>query len=179
MTPEEVLKEIENDPESFMIIGPEKGQVLASLIEKHKPKSILEVGTNLGYSSILMASHLPEDGKVTTLELSQKTADKALENIKKAGFEEKINIIVEDARETIPTLVDTYDFLFIDAAKKQYLTYLQLAEDKLSPTAVIVADNVGIFENEVQDYLTYVRERYQSETVQVGEDALEVSLKGV
>src|SRR3990167_9632852 len=150
---EKVLKEIEDSPESFMIIGPEKGQVLASLIKKHNPKSVLEVGTNLGYSSILMAINLPPDGKITTLEIDQKTADKAQENINKTGFEDKIQIIVGDAKETIKNLSGPFDFMFIDAAKKQYLNYLQDAEGKFSPKTVIVADNVGIFANEVSDYL--------------------------
>lgn len=175
MTPDQVLEEIENSKEAFMIIGRKKGKVLGDLVEKHKPKHVLEVGTNLGYSSILMGMHLPEGGKITTLEIDAKVAHIAQENINKAGFSDKINIILGDAKEIIPTLPGTFDFMFIDAAKKQYLTYLKLAEGKLAPNAVIAADNVGIFEDAVKDYLTYVRKNYQSQTVQVGEDALEVS----
>lgn len=178
MQAEQVLTEIENHPDSFMIIGREKGQVLANLVKKHQSKSILEVGTNLGYSSILMAMNLPPDGKITTLEIDLKTANRAEENIRKAELDDKITVIVGNALETIKDLKDTFDFVFIDAAKAKYLTYLQLAEDKLEPQSVIVADNVGIFANAMDDYLQYVKNggRYQSQTVQVGSDAMEISL---
>lgn len=176
MTPNQVLTEIETGQHSFMIIGREKGKVLTDLIEKHKPKSVLEVGTNLGYSSILMAIYLPVDGKITTLEVFPKTVERAESNIVKAGFGNKITVILGDALETIETLQGEFDFVFIDAAKKDYLAYLKLAEGKLAPKTVIVADNIKIFEEDVKDYLAYVRQNYQSETIEVGTDALEISL---
>lgn len=171
----QVLCEIENGPDAFMIIGQEKGKILTDLIDKHKPKSVLEVGTNLGYSSILIAAHLPEDGKVTTLELGEIISRRAIENIKKAGFEDKITVIIGNALDTIKKLTEKFDFVFIDATKKEYLEYFKLIENKFSPKAIIVADNVKIFAEEVCDYLKYVKEKYNSETVVVGDDALEIT----
>lgn len=171
----QVLTEIENGPDSFMILGREKGKVLTDLIDKHRPKSILEVGTNLGYSAILMASHISPDAKITTLEIGEIITQRAKDNIKKAEFEEKIKIIVGDALETIKTLEGKFDFVFLDAAKKEYLAYLKLIEENLPPNAIVVADNVGIFASEVQDYLTYVKQKYKSETIKIGEDAMEIS----
>lgn len=173
-----VLTEIENGPDAFMIIGREKGKILTDLIDKQNPKNILEVGTNLGFSAILMATHLQADGKITTLEMQQKSADRSQENINRAGFQDKIQIVIGKAQDTIPTLSGTFDLCFIDAAKAEYLTYLKLIEDKLSPTAVIVADNVGRFAEDVKDYLDYVKnsEKYKSETVTVGTDAMEITV---
>ncbi len=173
-----VLIDIENGPDSFMIIGREKGKILTDLIVKYQPKNILEIGTNLGYSSILMGMHLPEGGKITTLELHPKSLERANENIKKAGMKNLINMVVGKAQETIKTLPGMYDFLFIDAAKIEYLTYLKLAEGKLSQNAVIVADNVGVFADDVKTYTDYVKNsgKYISETVTVGGDAMEISI---
>ncbi len=175
---EQVLKDIENGPDSFMIIGREKGQILADLIKKHSSKNILEVGTNLGYSSILMSMHLPDGGNITTLEMQQNSADRAQENINKANLTGKIKILVGKAQDTIPALSEKYDFVFIDAAKTEYLDYLTAIEGKLLPGAVIVADNVGVFATEVQNYTTYVKTsgKYQSTTIAVGTDAMEVSI---
>lgn len=175
---DQVLSEIENDPQAFMIIGPQKGKVLTDLIDEHRPVRILEIGTNLGYSAILIATHIPQEGKITTLELQQNSANRSHDNIAKAGLEDKITIIVGDARETIPNLQGPFDFVFIDASKKQYLSYLKLVEERLSPKAVIVADNVGRFKDEVAEYLLYVKKggKYESQSIEVGDDALEVSL---
>ena len=81
--------------------------------------------------------------------------------------------------KVIPKLEDTYDMLFLDAAKDEYYNYLMIAEHKLSPKAIIVADNVGIFKDQVQDFLDYVRmnKNYESENYDFGSDAVEVSYK--
>jgi predicted O-methyltransferase YrrM len=176
MEPHDILESIENSPDSFMIIGPEKGKILTDLIKKYQPKNVLEIGTNLGYSTILMGTVLPTNCKITTLELQPKSAEKAQGNINKAGFQDKIKIIIGDAKQTIQTLDDTFDFVFIDAAKKQYLFYLELVESKLSAEAIIVADNVGRFKEEVKPYLDYVKNKYESKTIEVGDDAVEVSI---
>jgi predicted O-methyltransferase YrrM len=176
-TADNVLTEIENGPDAFMIIGREKGKVLTDLIKKHNAKNILEIGTNLGFSSIFMAMHLSPDGKITTLEMQEKSAARAQASIDQAGLTDKIQIIVGKAQQTIPTLSEKYDFVFIDAAKAEYLDYLKLVEEKLSPSAVIIADNVKIFKEEIQEYLDYVKAKYNSKTIEVGTDAMEISKK--
>jgi len=179
MRAQEILKEIEiqAEKESLPIIGPEKGKVLAEMVRKHKPQRILEIGTLVGYSAILLAENLPESGEIITLEISQPSFEIAKENIKKSGLENKIKIIFGSALQIIPTLDGEFDFVFIDAEKKEYLQYLQAVEPKLSRHAVVVADNVGKFNEKMQDFLDYIRNsgKFKSRTIDFGYDAIEVS----
>lgn len=174
-----VLKEIEKKAShnSWPIIGPEKGKILEWLVTEYKPKRILEVGTFVGYSAILMAQHMPEDGKIISIEINKEASDLAKQNIKKAGFEKNIEVIHEDAMKAIPRLQEKFDLLFLDAIKNEYYNYLLLAENKLNPKAIIVADNVKLFEFEMADYLQYVREgdKFESKNYEFEDDAIEVS----
>ena len=106
-------------------------------------------------------------------------AETARENIKKAKVRPTVDVIVGDAIDVIPTLTGKFDMVFVDADKTEYLAYLRLAEDKLHKGSVIVADNAGIFADEMKDYLDHVRfsGKYSSKYVSVGEDGLEVSVK--
>lgn len=189
MNPEKVLEEIEemagtpptwgkhHPKTSFLpIIGREKGAVLEKLVQENQPKLILEIGTLIGYSAILMGMHLKK-GRIISLEIDLQAADRARKNIEKAGLSAKVEIITGDAQETIPRLKGMFDMVFLDAAKSVYLPCLKLVEGKLSPEAVIVADNVKMFAQEMQDYLEYVRNsgKYKSKTVDFGFDAVEVS----
>jgi len=181
-----ILKEIEKKAASddLPIIGPKKGQVLVSVIKKYQPLRILEVGTNVGYSTILMASSFPETvrqkAKIITIEIDPQTAASARRNIKKANLEKFIEVKVGDAKEVIPKLKGRFNMLFLDAIKEEYLDYLKLAEPLLSQDAVIVADNVGIFKMVMHNFLAYVREsgRYKSKTYDFVTDAVEVSIRG-
>jgi predicted O-methyltransferase YrrM len=174
-----VLRKIEKLSVSapLPIIGPQKGQLLIDVIDTYKPKQVLEVGTLVGYSALLIANSLPEDGKVTCMEINEEVARAAEENITIAGLDKKIEIIIGDAKRTITKLTGKYQMLFVDAAKEEYLDYLKAAEPKLSPGAVIVADNVKIFKDTLADYLKYVRndKKYKSQIYDFGYDAMEVS----
>ena len=189
MTPEDVLQEIEHQAGSppswgihsqtthfLPIIGRKKGAVLEQMVKEQKPQLILEVGTLVGYSAILMAQHLVK-GKIITVEKDPVAAKKAQENISKAGLASVVDIHRGDALDIIPTLDGRFDLVFIDAHKEDYLRYLQLAEPKLNPQAVIIADNVKFFAKEVDDYLQYVRRsgKFTSTTHDFGSDAVEVS----
>lgn len=191
---ENVLKSIEEIGKKQFIpsIGPIKGKIIAEIIKKHKPKCILEIGTLYGYSAILMANLVADDsyGKVVTVEIDKAFADIAKRNIQDAGFQEKIDIIVGNALEVIPRLGYKFDLLFLDAAKDEYLRYLNLAEAKnlIEKGDIVIADNVGVSRNEMLDYLDYVRNSgiYKSETVETMleftddvKDAIEVSIKVV
>jgi predicted O-methyltransferase YrrM len=157
------------------IVGPEKGKVLADAVKKHKPKHILEIGTNVGYSAILMSLNFK--GRITTIEINPEIAKIARDNISKAGLLDRINVVVGPALISIPELEETYDMIFLDAVKEEYYDYVKAAEPKLSDKAVIVADNVGVFEEEMQNFLHYVRRsgKYISSTYDFGYDAVEVS----
>ena len=176
-----VLRGIEKmtEREFLPIIGPDKGQVLVKVIRDSKPKRILEIGTLIGYSAILMAKELPADACLTTIEIHAGEAKLARENIEKAKLLPKIDVIVGDALEIIPKLTGKFDVVFIDAAKEEYYDYLKLIEKKLHKGSVVVADNAGIFADQMKKYLEYVRTsgRYTSEYKSFGEDGVEVSVK--
>ena len=179
--PEEILRENEKmtQKEFLPIVGPRKGQVLAKIIHKTKPKRVLEIGTLIGYSAILMAKELESEAHLITIEIHVDEAKKARENIRRAEIRATIDVIVGDAIKVVPKLKDEFDMVFIDAEKSEYRDYLRLVEDKLHKGSVIVADNAGIFAHEMRDYLDYVRNsgKYSSRYVPVGEDGLEVSVR--
>jgi len=170
--PLDVLKSLEKMAKKEFVpsIGPVKGRIITEIIKKYNPKNILEVGTLYGYSAILMAADMLQgEGKVVTIEIDRSIADISRKNVADAGLSAKINVIVGNALKVIPKRDWKFDFLFLDAAKNEYLTYLKLAEDKaLKKGAVIVADNVEVSKNEMLDYLEYVRSSgiYKSETIE-------------
>ena len=128
--------------ENVPIVEPEVAQLIRTLVTMNKPRNILEVGTAIGYSAILMGESLRGDWHITTLERSPKMIDLALENIKRAGYEDRIKVIEGDARETFPHLSSKYDFIFIDAAKGHYLEFFSYAAELLNPGGIILSDNV-------------------------------------
>ena len=178
---DDVLRKIEAmaENEFLPIVGPRKGKILAEAVRKVKPKRVLEVGTLIGYSAILMGKELSADAQITTIEVHRQEAKEAEKNIARAEIPPKVNIIVGEATKVIPTLADCFDAVFIDAEKTEYYKYLKLMEDKLHTGTVVVADNAGIFADQIQDYLNYVRNsgKYRSTYFQVGDDAVEVSVK--
>ena len=171
-------------------IGPIKGRIITDIIRKYKAKNILEIGTLYGYSAILMAAAvLPSDGKVVTIELDKSIADIARKNIAAAELSDSVDVRAGNALQVISKLDFEFDLLFLDAAKNEYLKYLKLAEKKksLKEGAIIVADNVEVSKNDMQDYLQYVRNSsgiYKSYTIETTleftpdiKDAIEVSIK--
>ena len=170
-------------------IGPIKGKILISIISKYKPKTILEIGTLHGYSAILMGDMLPKDGKLITIEKDTNLFGIAKKNVEDAGLSHIIEVINADGLKGIPLLQkQKFGLMFLDAVKSDYLKYLNLAEKNnlLSDRVVVVADNVLLYENEMQDYLQYVRGsgRYKSQSTETTleftknvKDALEVSVR--
>jgi len=177
----QILKEIEAiaEKEFLPIIGPDRGQVLIKVIRKTRPKRILEIGTFVGYSTIMMAKELDADAYLITIETHAGRAKLARENIEKAEVRPKIDVIIGDAVKVIPNLIGKFDMVFIDAAKEEYFAYLKLVEKKLHKGSVIVADNVGIFADQTKEYLDYMRSsgKYKSKYNSFGEDGVEVSVK--
>ncbi len=186
----QVLRRLEKmaDKQFVPSIGPIKGKIITGIIQKYKPRNILEVGTLYGYSAILMADTLNgANGKVITIEIDKPIADIARKNIADAGLADKIDVIVGNALDVIPRLNSKFDLLFLDAAKNEYLKYLELAQKRnLKEGSIIVADNVEISKSEMQDYLEHVRNSrgYRSKTVETTveftpnvKDAMEVSIK--
>lgn len=186
----QVLRRLEKMAEKQFIpsIGPIKGKIITGIIQKYKPRNILEIGTLYGYSAILMADTLKgADGKVVTIEIDKSIADIARKNIADANLLDKIDVIFGNSLDEIPRLNSKFDLLFLDAAKNEYLKYLELAQkNDLKRGTIVVADNVEISKNEMQDYLEYVRNStiYKSKTIETTveftpnvKDAMEVSIK--
>jgi len=178
---EQVLRRIEGSRRRWYlpIIGREKGTVLADVVRRFKPKRILEVGTLVGYSAILMGREMADDAELITIEIDEDEAESARENIREAGLGASIRVLVGDALELIPTVNGEIDMVFLDAAKHEYLNYLMLVEDRLHTGSVVVADNVGSFHRSMGGYLDYVRNsgKYDSEHKLVGWDGVEISVK--
>ncbi len=177
----EVLKEIETQAEhKFLpIVGPRKGRILAGAVREVKPKHVLEVGTLIGYSAILIGKELGSDAEITTIEIHAEEAKTAEKNVDRAKILPKVKVIVGDAIKVIPTLDDCYDAVFIDAEKTEYYEYLKLMEPNLHGGTIVIADNAGIFACQMRDYLDYVRNsgKYKSRFYRVGDDGVEVSVK--
>jgi predicted O-methyltransferase YrrM len=178
---ESIMRKIEKKArnEFLPIVGPVKGQIIAEEIRKANPKSVLEVGTLIGYSAVLMGKELDSTAQIITIEIHADEVKAAEKNIRNACIAPKVEVIMGDAIQVIPKLKAVFDFVFIDAEKKEYLDYLRLAEDKLHKGTVIVADNTGVFANQMADYLDYVRTsgKYRSRYVAVNVDGLEISVK--
>lgn len=140
----EVCDEIEEfaHQTNVPIIRKEMESFLRVLIEIKKPKRILELGTAIGYSSILMANTMSEDCRITTIENYDKRMPIARDNFKRAGVEEKVELLEGDALEILQKINEPYDFVFMDAAKAQYLVYLKEIMRLLPVGGILIADNV-------------------------------------
>ena len=124
------------------IIRKETQSFLKVVLLMKKPMKILEVGTAVGFSAILMSEYMPEGAHITTVEKYEKRIPIARENFKRAGKESCITLIEGDALEVMQSLDDSYDMIFMDAAKGQYIHYMPEALRLLAPEGVLVSDNV-------------------------------------
>lgn len=124
------------------IIRREMQSLLKVLLAIKQPDSILEVGTAVGFSTILMGEYGKKDSHITTIEKYEKRIPIARENFKKAGMEEKITLLEGDALEVMETLTEPFDFIFMDAAKGQYINFLPDCLRLLKVGGVLVSDNV-------------------------------------
>ena len=124
------------------IIRKEMQSFLKMMLTATKPASILEVGTAVGYSSILMSENMPEKCTITTIENYDKRIPVARNNFKRAGKENVITLIEGDALEVLKTLEGPYDFIFMDAAKGQYINYLPDIKRVLRKGGLLISDNI-------------------------------------
>ena len=161
-------------------IGRAKGRVIRRLIDRHRPRRAIEIGSLLGYSAILIAGALPPSGKLICLEANDYLAKFVKSNAEEAGLGRRVRVVVGDALRVIPLLPGRFDFALLDARKEDYLDYLRQLEPKLGTGAVVVADNTGVFRRDVAPYLEYVRDpagSWQSREYDFGDDAMEVSVR--
>lgn len=140
----DIIETIEQEAlDSFVpIIRKETQSFLKVLLLMKKPLRILEVGTAVGFSAILMSEYMPEGGHITTIENYEKRIPIARDNFRRAGKEDRITLIQGDALEVMKELEEPYDFIFMDAAKGQYIHYLPEALRLLTKGGVLMSDNV-------------------------------------
>ena len=138
------LDEIERSAREMQVpvIRKPMQSLMKFLLEYSKPKSILEVGTAVGFSALLMSEYAPEDCHITTIEKYEKRIPVARENFRRAGREGRISLLEGDAVETLKTLEGPYDLIFMDAAKAQYIHFLPDVLRLLSAGGLLVSDNV-------------------------------------
>lgn len=140
----EILEAIEREAlDSYVpIIRKEMQSFLKALLTIQKPMSILEVGTAVGFSALLMSENAPDGCEITTIENYEKRIPIARENFRRAGRESQITLIEGDAFEVMKDLTGCYDFIFMDAAKGQYIHYLPEVMRLLKEGGTLVSDNV-------------------------------------
>ncbi len=150
---DELLSEIEiftntNHPHAQMLSGHVQGKILELFSCMIQPRRILEIGTFTGFSALCLAKGLPADGQLHTLELRDEDASTAKRYFARAGMNEKIKLHVGDALKIIPSIRETWDLVFIDADKVNYIPYYELTLPSVKKGGWIIADNV-LFHGEV------------------------------
>lgn len=125
-----------------MLSGHLQGQTLRMFSLMMRPKRILEVGTYTGYSAICLAEGLREGGKLFTIDINEELHEMVQRYLEQAGMSDRVEAIIGNAREIIPTLEGPFDLVFIDADKENYSTYFDLVIDRMTAGGFIIADNV-------------------------------------
>jgi len=188
-----VMKELEFEAETYNIpiIRKSERQLLFKTVYENKPKRILEIGTAIGFSALLMAT-ANDDAIIDTVEKDTKRFERAKKAIEDANMTERINCISGDADKVISELSGNYDFVYLDGPKGQYLNHLKKIEKILSEKAVIVADNVlfkGLVKSveypphryrtivvRLREYLEYVNREYSTVIYEEG-DGMAISFR--
>jgi len=125
-----------------MLSGHLQGRVLSMISNMIKPKTILEIGTYTGYSGLCLAEGLQKEGKLITLDINEELEELVQGFFDESEFKDQIEYKIGNALEIIPTLNETFDIVFIDADKINYLNYFHLVFDKVNKGGYIIADNV-------------------------------------
>jgi predicted O-methyltransferase YrrM len=140
--------------------------MLRILVESTRARRGIEVGTFSGYGAVNMGIGFERTGgRLYCLEIDPRRARRALDNVRKAGLEKTVRVVTGDALELLPRLPGNFDFVFLDAAKADYLRYLKAIEPKLKRGAVIAADNVIVYARAMADFLKYVQTSPKYDTV--------------
>lgn len=128
-------------------------QLLFDTVQKAAPQNILEIGTAIGYSGIIMLTACPS-AKLNTIEMDENNARMAKQNFAEAGVSDKVNLFLGDARQIVPLLTGQYDFIFMDGPKGQYVKFFPYLFDLLKTGGTLVCDNVlykGLVEHVPED----------------------------
>lgn len=142
----------------YMPVTPEAGRLLYSLVRASRPTTVVEFGMSLGLSGLHLAAAIRDNGtgRVVTTEMSAAKIAAAKKNFADAGLSDVIEVLEGDALETLATLDGSVGFVLLDGWKEFYLPVIKLLEPRLSPGAIVVADNTDM--PDTQPYLDYVRD---------------------
>lgn len=139
------------------IVRPQMQNLMKVLLAMKKPMKILEVGTAIGFSALLMAEYSPKECHITTIEKYEKRIPIARDNFKKFGRKNQITLIEGDAIDVLKSLDDTYDLIFMDAAKGQYINFLPDILRLLAKDGILLSDNVLQDGNVIESRFAVVR----------------------
>ena len=140
--------------------------MLRILVESMRAKRGIEVGSANGFGAVNMGIGFERTGgHLYTLEINSNAVKECRENLRKVGLENTVTCIEGDALKTLPELEGEFDFVFLDAVKRDYLRYLKIIEPKLKPGALVVADNVIRSARAMEDFLDYIQESPNYDTV--------------
>ena len=161
----------------YMPVSRDGGQLLYALTRAARPQTVVEFGTSFGISTIFLAAAVIDNdaGQVVSTELSQKKLDQAQQNLREAGVDGPVTLLAGDARETLAAVPGPVGLVLLDGWKDLYVPVLELLEPKLSPGALVIADDSSFAS--VAGYLAYVRDPARG-YVTVGfpvEDGMEIS----
>ena len=134
--------ELQAKKDRVPIIRREMQSFLKVLLQIKKPTKIMEVGTAVGFSALLMAKYTPEDTRIVTIEKYEKRIPVAKANFQAAGMDHRITLLEGDALEILREMEDSFDFIFMDAAKGQYIHFYPEVMRLLAPEGILVSDNV-------------------------------------
>lgn len=137
---EELYREAKKD--GVPVIRRDTQNVLKTILKLKKPKNILEVGTAIGFSTLLICEYGPKDLHITTIENYEKRIAAAKENFRAGGKEDRITLLEGDAGKILKELSGPYDMIFMDAAKGQYIHWLEDVKRLLAPAGILLSDNV-------------------------------------
>ena len=183
----QVLQEVDERcrEQHIPMLGSEKAEFLADLVQKAEPNLIVECGTAIGYSGLWMVAALKsaDKGRLITVEIDTGRANDAQENFRRANVQDLIDSRLGDATEVLKTIREPVDFVLLDNNYSNYFPCFRAIESQLTDGATVVADNVGIGAAGMADYLNHVRSHYESRThwfetdlPWVKRDAMEVTI---
>lgn len=160
-------------------MDPAAAKFLSMLVVSNKAQTIVEIGSGVGYSTLWLAYAASiTNGKIITCEIDPAKADETRANLTKANLSGYAEVLTGDARTLLRQRQEAIDFVFIDAEKGQYETYFDVVYKRMKLGAMLVADNVVSHENELADYVTYMQNHpnLESVTVPLGR-GLEITVK--
>jgi caffeoyl-CoA O-methyltransferase len=175
-----VLADIKARDKGQLAVSEEDGRFLRVMIAARGAKRVLEIGGASGYSAIWMGSAVKETGgKVVTIEYDATRAKELLDNVRRAGLSDVVQVVAGDAFQQIPKLEGTFDFVFLDAWKKDYKRFFDLVYPRLDARGLFVAHNVVNKKSEMEDFLAAVHQHPSLWTTIVSPsgEGMSVSLK--